>query len=41
MSKKPESYKIGRDAITGQFIPVQDARRRPNTTVVEHLPRKK
>ncbi len=41
MSKKPTSYKIGRDAKNGQFITVPEARRRPNTTVVEHLPRKK
>ena len=41
MSNNPKSFKIGRDATTGQFIPVQEARRRPTTTVVEHLPRKK
>src|SRR5882762_5119742 len=28
----------GRDAKTGQFIPVKDARERPNTTVVERVP---
>lgn len=39
MSKgKPETSLKGRDAKTGQFIPVQDARRRPNTTVVERVP---
>jgi hypothetical protein len=27
----------GRDAKTGRFIPVEDARRRPNTTVVERV----
>lgn len=36
MSKKP--IKIGRDAQTGAFIPVSEARKRPNTTVVETLP---
>ncbi len=41
MSKKPESFKIGRDAKNGQFITVQEARSRPNTTVVQHIPRKK
>jgi hypothetical protein len=34
--------RIGRDARTGQFIPVREAVRRPNTTVVETVyPRKK
>jgi len=27
--------KIGRDAITGKYIPVKEAQRRPRTTVVE------
>ena len=27
--------KIGRDAKTGEFIPVKEAQRRPNTTTVE------
>jgi hypothetical protein len=29
----------GRDARTGQFIPVKEARQRPNTTVVERVPK--
>ena len=29
--------KIGRDAKTGRFIPVKEAERRPNTTVVERI----
>jgi hypothetical protein len=29
----------GRDAKTGQFIPVKDARERPNTTTVERVPK--
>jgi hypothetical protein len=33
--------KIGRDAKTGEFIPVAEAKRRPNTTVVETLPKPK
>lgn len=35
--------KIGRDAKTGQFIPVKEVRRRPNTTVIETIktPKKK
>ena len=40
-AKKPQ--KIGRDAGTGQFIPVKEAERRPRTTVVETIkpPKKK
>lgn len=37
MSTKKDSHKIGRDAGTGQFIPVKEAQRRPNTTVVETI----
>lgn len=33
-----KSRKIGRDAGTGQFIPVKVAERRPRTAVVETLP---
>ena len=29
----------GREAGTGQFIPVQEAQRRPSTTVVERIPK--
>jgi hypothetical protein len=36
--KEPESSLKGRDARTGQFIPVEEARRRPSTTVVERVP---
>lgn len=35
---KAKSRLTGRDAGTGRFIPVDDARRRPATTVVERLP---
>lgn len=35
--KKPETRLKGRDAKTGQFIPVKEARQRPNTTVVERV----
>jgi len=31
------SHKIGRDATTGRFIPVEEARRRPRATVVETI----
>ena len=33
--------KIGRDAGTGRFIPVEEARRHPKTAVVETLPKPK
>lgn len=36
--KKPETSLKGRDARSGQFIPVKEARQRPNTTVVERVP---
>jgi hypothetical protein len=29
--------KIGRDGKTGEFIPVKEAKRRPNTTTVETI----
>lgn len=38
---KSKTYPVGRDARTGQFIPVKEARRRPATTVVERISRKK
>jgi hypothetical protein len=38
---KNKGTKIGRDAKTGEFIPVREAQKRPNTTVVETLPPKK
>jgi hypothetical protein len=36
-----KTTKIGRDAGTGQFIPVKEAQRRPKTTTVETIKRKK
>ena len=30
-----KSIKIGRDARTGRFISIEEAKRRPSTTVVE------
>jgi hypothetical protein len=36
---KTSSHKIGRDARTGEFIPVKEAKRRPSTTVVETIKR--
>jgi hypothetical protein len=39
MSKKEQTSRLaGRDAKTGEFIKVQEAKRRPATTVVERLP---
>ncbi|MGD8560944.1 MAG: hypothetical protein PVG03_00345 [Desulfarculaceae bacterium] len=40
MSKK-KSFKVGRDARNGQFIPVKDAQRRKATAVVETIKKKK
>jgi hypothetical protein len=40
--KMPKSGKTtlkGRDASTGQFIPVSEARQRPSTTVIERVPK--
>lgn len=31
------TFKVGRDAKTGEFIPVKEAQRRPSTTVVETI----
>jgi hypothetical protein len=41
MTYKADTFKIGRDAKTGQYIPVADAIRRPNTTVVETVKKPK
>lgn len=37
MAKKAVTIKVGRDAKSGKFIPVKEAERRPNTTVVETI----
>ncbi len=37
MGNKPQTTKIGRDARTGQFVPVKEAQRRPSTTTVETI----
>lgn len=36
---KTKTFLLGRDAVTGKFIPVVEARRRPNTTTVERVPK--
>jgi hypothetical protein len=41
MTYKADTLKIGRDARTGQCIPVQDAIRRPSTTVIETVKKPK
>lgn len=39
MAKPKKTYKVGRDAETGQFIPLKDAKRRKKTAVVETIKR--
>ena len=42
MAKKPSKYtkfKVGRDAGTGEFIPVKEAERRKKTAIVETIKR--
>ena len=38
--KRATTTQVGRDAKTGQFIPVKDAKRRKSTAVVETIKRK-
>lgn len=38
MAKKPQSHLEGRDAKTGHFITVEQAKKHPNTSVVERVP---
>lgn len=35
-----KAFKLGRDARTGEFVPVEKARRDPDRYVVEHVPKK-
>lgn len=37
MTKKSKVTKVGRDAETGQFIPVKEAIKRPKTAIVETI----
>lgn len=39
--KRTTTVKVGRDAKTGRFVPVKEARRRKSTTIVETIKRKK
>lgn len=34
-----KTFDVGRDSKSGQFIPVKEADRRPNTTTVERVPK--
>ena len=36
---KSKTFPLGRDSKTGQFIPVREAKNRPNTTTVERVPK--
>lgn len=36
-----KTFKIGRDAITGKFISIAEARRRKKTAIVETIKKKK
>ena len=39
MAKKQRQSRVGgRDAKNGQFIPLSETKRRPTTTVREHIP---
>ena len=38
MSKERHSRVGGRDNRTGQFVPLEETRRRPATTTREHIP---
>lgn len=40
-TKKTETFKIGRDAKSGQFITIAEANRRPAKTVVETIKKPK
>ncbi len=39
MAKDSKTFEAGRDAKTGQFIPISVAERRPRTTVIERVPK--
>lgn len=39
-SSPTTSFQVGRDAKSGQFVPVREAQRRPGTTVVETVKQK-
>lgn len=41
MSKKSKTYKVGRDAGTGKFMPVKAAQKKKKTAIVETMRKKK
>ena len=40
MSGKRKTFDIGRDSSTGQFVTIEEAKRRPKRTTVERLPKR-
>ena len=38
-NKDARTFPLGRDAKTGEFIPVKEARQHPNTSTVERIPK--
>ncbi|MFA6393214.1 MAG: hypothetical protein WCW54_03975 [Candidatus Paceibacterota bacterium] len=38
-NKESKSFKLGRDAKTGEFVPVEKAKKNPDRYVVEHVPK--
>lgn len=39
MSKGSKTFPLGRNSKTGEFMPVKEAERRPNTTTIERIPK--
>jgi hypothetical protein len=39
MSKDSKSFKLGRDARTGEFVSVNKAKSNPDRYIVEHVPK--
>ena len=39
MSKNAKTFPIGRDAKTGEFVPVKEAKQYPSTHTVERMPK--
>ena len=39
MGKETKGFKEGRNNKTGQFVPLDEAKRRPNTTSIEIVPK--
>lgn len=38
-NKESKAFKLGRDARTGEFVPVEKVRQNPDRYVVEHVPK--